>query len=344
MGAATSKKSVAVFGGAAVAAAVGVAVARRRRRRVGDGDVVGEILFGAGTHGASSDERVPVAVRIRDGRRAGLTLDRDGFELYGGAVPRGPVRDAAAMVRDVFPRVEAFVAAKMGAPRVLAFDHLVRSAAHAEGACAAGGSEYYRANSAPGDLRRPLACAHGDYTARSGPTRARQLLAPHAAPDAVDAVLARGFALVNVWLPFATVEADPLALCAWRSCGPRDVRVNRLTFAHRVGETYTVVHGPRQDWVYFPRVAPDEAIILKTFDSRADVARFCLHSAFRLPPKDPPPPPRASVEIRCLVLFGAAPTFAASFAPPHMVAASDPNANESKSIRACEILPPSDAW
>lgn len=339
------RRAAAIVGGAALAAAaLVVVVGRRRRRKRHGGDVTGEILFGAGTHGASSEDRAPVAVPVADGRGRGFALDVDGFELFAGAVPRGPFRDAKSLVADLFPRVEAFVASKTGGGRVLAFDHLVRSASHGAGGEAAAASPYRLANSAPGDLRRPLATAHGDYTARSGPSRARQLLAPHASAADVEGALARGFALVNVWLPFSTVEADPLALMTWESCGPRDVRVNRLTFAHRVGETYTVVHAPTQRWVYFPRVRPDEAVVLKTYDSRQNVARFCLHSAFSLPPTDPPAPPRASVEIRCLVLFGADAAFAPTFTPPHMVVADDPNANESKSIQKTEVLPASDAW
>ena len=38
----------------------------------------------------------------------------------------------------------------------------------------------------------------------------------------------------------------------------------------RHGETTTPLHAPSHRWVYFPRMAPDECLLLKIFDSRSE--------------------------------------------------------------------------
>lgn len=174
----------------------------------------------------------------------------------------------------------------------------------------------------------------GDYTARSGYTRARQLLLPHCSEEEVERALASRVAFVNVWHPFGAqpVAADPLALAVWGSFGPADVMTHRLHFAHRVGEIYRARYSPSQRWVYFSGVSRHEAILIKVFDSRDDgvTARFSLHAAFRTREQEaaaqgaplPPPPPRESIELRALVLYGEglerlAPSFGNVSMAPH---------------------------
>ena len=206
-------------------------------------------------------------------------------------------------------------------------------------------------------LQGPLPHAHGDYTERSGRTRAAQLLRPFIRSEQLldDVLTKHRFAIINLWHPFKTVESDPLAMCTWSSCSPWDVVTTRITFPTRIGETYKVVPKPSQKWVYFSKINPDEAILLKVFDSKTDVARFTLHSAFTLPPADPVPPSRESMEIRLLVLYapeakhrsGACEDQLLSkpFVPPHM---QQNLASHTKGVieqpLAVEDVPPSGKW
>ena len=48
---------------------------------------------------------------------------------------------------------------------------------------------------------------------------------------------------------------------------------------------------------------PDKVIMLKTYDSDKDNARFVGHSAFKDPTSKPDAPFRESVEIRTIVFF-----------------------------------------
>lgn len=197
-------------------------------------------------------------------------------------------------------------------------------------------------------LQGTLPHAHGDYTARSGMTRAHQLLEPYAGAEALDEALGQHrVAIVNVWLPLRLVESDPLAMCTWPSCGPRDVRTSRLHFPTRYGETYKVVPGAHQRWVYFSRVRPGEAVLLKTYDSCAEpgVARFCLHTAFSLPGQLDHS--RQSLEIRVLVLYApnAGRLLRGDFEPPHVAHALRSHTQGVIEVPdRAETLPPSDDW
>ncbi|WP_395614097.1 CmcJ/NvfI family oxidoreductase, partial [Allosphingosinicella sp.] len=60
---------------------------------------------------------------------------------------------------------------------------------------------------------------------------------------------------------------------------------------------------PGQRWYYFPQLAPDEAILIKGYDSAEDVARFTAHSAFEDPQSPANAPERESIEVRALVIY-----------------------------------------
>jgi len=137
-------------------------------------------------------------------------------------------------------------------------------------------------------LELPLGHVHGDYTVRSGLTRARQLLQPYCSEAELERALSDRFAIVNVWHPIGPdpVVTDPLTMCVWGSFRPADVMTKRLVFPHRVGETYQALPSASHRWVYYSRMTRDEAILFKTFDSVTDdgaTARFSIHSAFRTP-------------------------------------------------------------
>ena len=61
-----------------------------------------------------------------------------------------------------------------------------------------------------------------------------------------------------------------------------------LKYRERTGEIYVMRYSPSHRWYYFPKMAPEQALLLKTYDSQTDGrARFMGHSAF----EDPTTPP-----------------------------------------------------
>ena len=82
------------------------------------------------------------------------------------------------------------------------------------------------------------------------------------------------------------------------------MRAAERHYKDRVGGVYNVAHSDDQRWYYFPRMATDEVILLKCFDSKTDgTARWTAHGSFDIPNAPADAPPRESIEIRTLYFF-----------------------------------------
>lgn len=238
------------------------------------------LSFGYDTPASDISEiYTPHRVLIRDGRRLDATLDVEGFAL---------ARQASAIDFDdealiaTIGRAQAgeLVRAATGAARVIVFDHTQRK----------------RAPDAP---RQPSTRVHVDYTANSAPARVRDLLG-----DEADALLQKRVAFVNVWRAIRHPAADwPLVLCDARTVGAQDLAATDIIYPDRRGEIYGLLHNPAQRWFYYRNLALDEALLVKCYDSRTDVARFTPHTAFENPLTPPSAPPRESIEFRAIAFF-----------------------------------------
>ncbi len=231
----------------------------------------------------------PHLVTIGDARplAASLSLDVEGFALLHAASALASFEDEAAILAVYYPEVERLIARATGAVRVVTFDHNVRSAA--------------RAARGEAGIRAPVPRTHNDFTARSGRERAERELKARG----LDLELLRGrFAIVNLWRPIGRpVEKSPLALCDAQSIADVDLLASDLVYRDRVGETYALQFSPAQRWYHFPRMAPDEAILIKGYDSAQGVARFTAHSAFDDPGSRRDAAERESIEARALVFY-----------------------------------------
>jgi hypothetical protein len=119
-----------------------------------------------------------------------------------------------------------------------------------------------------------------------------------------EALLQRRAAIINVWRPIARPALDwPLALADAGSVEPADLIPSELRFRHRTGEIYGLAHSPGQRWFYLRGVQPDEAVLIKCWDSDESVARFAPHTAFEDPTTPEGTPPRESIEFRTIAFF-----------------------------------------
>ena len=227
-------------------------------------------------------------VEITDGRSAGtdFTLDQHGFAL---TRQMTTVTNffSETEIRDIYyPETAQLIAQITGAGKVVIFDHTCRFAPALQ-----------QHQALP---REPVLRVHNDYTTRSGPQRVRDLLPAAEAEER----LQRRFAIINVWRPIrGPLVHLPLAICDARSVTAGDLVAADLIYRDRIGETYAVNHSPRHRWFYFPRMQQDEAILIKSFDSDENVARFTPHTAFVDPTEPDPALLRQSIEIRALVFF-----------------------------------------
>ena len=191
-------------------------------------------------------------------------------------------------VRTVYyPEVEHILKQATGASRVVVFYHTRR----ADG----GGSPDSKAE------RAPVRLVHNDYTELSGPLRVRELLGDAEA----DELLKHRFAEINIWQPISgPVESSPLGLVDASTIASGDLVNVDLVYEDRTGEIYHGRYNPEHRWFYFPRMAVDEAILIKGYDSARDGrARFNLHSAFDDPTTPKAAPARESMETLALVFF-----------------------------------------
>jgi len=63
-------------------------------------------------------------------------------------------------------------------------------------------------------------------------------------------------------------------------------------------EGLVIRHNPRQRWMYFADMRPDEVLLFRTNDSRGGALAPVAHSAFTVDDCPPGTPPRASIEVR----------------------------------------------
>ncbi len=230
----------------------------------------------------------PHVMQIRNGRpHAGrFALDRDGFRFVPHPTKVQSFFDEDEVRRVYYPEMEALIKAESGASRVVVFDHTLRTADDADREAR--------------KIREPVRRAHNDYTEWSGPQRVRDLL-----PDEAEKLLQRRFAIIQVWRPIRhPVETFPLAIADAQSLEPDDLVVSERRYPNRVGQTYTIIHNPRHQWYWFPRMRRDEAIVFKVYESVKDGrARWTAHTAIEDPTSPPNARPRESIEIRTLAFF-----------------------------------------
>lgn len=231
-------------------------------------------------------------VRIHDLRQAGqdFTLDQEGFALLRHQSAVAGFTDEDEIRRVYYPESAELIGRITGADRVFIFDHTIRRRV-------AGATD--RAAGVP---RQPATHVHVDHTAKSGPQRVRDLLGEDA-----EALLKGRVQIINLWRPIRGPLFDaPLALADARSVSPSDLVPSDLVYRNRVGETYGVAFNPAHRWYYASGMQPDEALLIKCYDSETDGrARFVPHGAFDDPSAPADRLPRESIELRSLVFHKA---------------------------------------
>jgi hypothetical protein len=225
-----------------------------------------------------------VAIHNARAETVAARIDMQGFELVPCAADIAFNADPEEVRARYYPAMERLVKEHLGAARVHAFDHDFRSSDVAKQ------SEH---------LRSAVMGVHNDYTELSGPQRVRELL-----PDEADELLKRRFAFVNVWKPIGyAAEGTPLAVLDVRTLGPKDLTIIHLRYRERTGQIYGARYNPAQRWYYYPKMAPNEALFLKVYDSDKARARFTPHTAFVDPTTPANAPPRQSIETRTIAFF-----------------------------------------
>lgn len=240
----------------------------------------------------NSGSSIAYTVPIYNGRAiaSDFSVDREGFALVDHPTGVQDFYDDDEVRRVYYAEAERLLKDLTGAFKVVIFDHLVRNA--------------QRSQPGKNDIREPGKRVHNDFTAGSGYARARLVLNKIGEPDP-ETLLQHRFSIINVWRAIANpIQESPLAVSNARSIAPSDWVASDLVYRDRVGETYSATYNPNHEWVYFPFMHRNEALLIKCFDSAEDGrARFSAHSAFEDPTSPPDAPPRESIELRTFVFY-----------------------------------------
>lgn len=218
-------------------------------------------------------------------------LDREGFAFVAHKTAVSDFYDDAELKSVYDAEAEALVRKHTGASRALVFDHTRRSSSQ----------NVREAHNA----RDPANAAHTDYTDWSARNRVTAVMG-----DEAEALLEKRFAIVNVWRSTAgTIAEWPLGLCTWDSVDDAHLHTVERRAYNRVGQTRHASFDPNNAWYYFPQMTPDEAILIKNYDTSTDGrARYALHTSFDDPTAASDAPPRESLETRVLAFFDESPS------------------------------------
>ncbi|MFT5390960.1 MAG: hypothetical protein ACI8PT_001151 [Gammaproteobacteria bacterium] len=231
-------------------------------------------------------------VDIRDMRAiAGeLSLDVQGFTLHKHASAITAFVDDDEVNARYDAELDAFLKSVTDADRVVVFDRTRRSDSTAGAANRDG-------------LRGPANRVHADYTPKSGPARASDVIGAHE----VRRIIENGGRIVqvNVWRPMSgPVKRSPLALADASSVADEELVATDQIFPDRVGEIFSVAYGAGQRWYFAPEIDVDEVIIIKGWDSTDDGRSiYAPHGAFQLPNHSDDLPARESIEVRTYLIF-----------------------------------------
>lgn len=248
-----------------------------------------QALTGGATEFFFETEAHPIPVEDLRASAARFTMDGAGFVFRKSPTAVRDLYDDDTVESAYFAEIEDLLTEEFGASRVEIFDATRRS----DGGNGAANKD---------GKRGPASRIHVDYTARSGPHRARDVLGSEEYDRLIDA--GARIVQVNVWRPIVgPVQRSPLALADAATVAQEDLIATDQVFPDRVGEIYHVAYNPSQRWYYASEMTPDEVLLIKGWDSVEDGrAQFTPHSAFPLPDQDGAPA-RESIEVRTFVVI-----------------------------------------
>lgn len=198
-------------------------------------------------------------------------LDREGFAVIDTPSVVKHFDNEEAVRTAYYAQSEAIIRGAMEADRVIAFDHAIR----------------------------PLPrWAHNDDAEASGPRRAKALLGDAAARSA-------RFAIVSLWRPIGGIAtAAAIAVAAADSLDAGSFVALPADAAGLIEEAYALPYAPGHRWRLLSDQRPEEALLIKSYDSALDGrARFTARAALDTPEGPTAAPAAPYIGLRALVCF-----------------------------------------
>ncbi|THV02827.1 hypothetical protein K435DRAFT_716477 [Dendrothele bispora CBS 962.96] len=232
-------------------------------------------------------------VEIEDvrGKESSVSLDTTGFQFaLNEPAKHKSFENDDEIQKEYYPESIELIKKLTGASRVVIFDHTIRRRDTGQ-------------DGLDSKRRQPANQAHVDQSAQA----ARDRVLRHLPESESAELLKHRFQIINLWRPISHPAYDwPLALCDYRSLDvKKDLVPVALVYPDREGETLGVRYNPEHKWKYLKGMTPDEAVLIKCYDSKEDgsVSVLTPHSAFEDPSTPEDALPRESIELRTLVFY-----------------------------------------
>lgn len=231
---------------------------------------------------------------IYNGRPLQLSLLQHKFELlqheHGELANIGDWKNDAEIRAKYYPSMLSLAKEMTGALDVMPIYHMYRDGG--DGKYGRHGSFY--TTFVHGDISPAIEWAGGDP--RSGRGQPWEVTA------------GRHFAIINFW---RSVGGTPilnhhLAVLDPRSLQPEDIVPKEDVDDQDKSQHLRLIANDTQKWLYFPNMVSNEVLAFTQYDTREEdsALRQTFHSAFKDPTCPADAPPRQSVELRILCLFG----------------------------------------
>ncbi|KAI0150373.1 hypothetical protein GGR57DRAFT_504374 [Xylariaceae sp. FL1272] len=235
---------------------------------------------------------IPKIIRDVSGDEDRYTLDTNGFQFirHETKLHEADFHDGEIVEQVYYAEATQLLKDITGADQVHIFDHKVRT----------GPSNWHKLGEGNRTARGPLFRAHVDQSY----VGAEIVLRRHF-PDDAEKLLQCRYQIINIWRPLKKVEKDPFAVADAFSILDDDLIAASILYpGGDRDETWTITPNERHRWYYKYAQRPDEALLIKCFDSSTapGLARRAPHSAFE-DPQMADRDHRESIEVRALVLY-----------------------------------------
>ncbi|KAK4986229.1 hypothetical protein LTR50_005458 [Elasticomyces elasticus] len=258
------------------------------------------------------DHQAVTITNIRN-NQSDFALDTHGFEVRPFSTSATNFDDNEAIAKQYYPDVCAHVQKVTGANKVVPVVHIARRQPWEKVAEA----EKELPDMAPVTAPAPNRSVHVDQS-YFGAELVRDSKLEEFPKEEAEKLKKGRWAIINLWRPFDEVRRDNLALCDARSVSEKDLAAvyadipdslrNAKTgynFAAKSrSEAWEVKAGEpgAHKWYYAAGMRPDEALLIKQYDSSDKIAaRRCPHTAFTTDADHGPT--RQSIEVRCLAFW-----------------------------------------
>ncbi|KAI1839984.1 hypothetical protein JX265_013600 [Neoarthrinium moseri] len=229
----------------------------------------------------------PYQVSDISGEEDQYTLDKHGFQYCRHVSAEKDFTDNCSVEGAYYSECRELLKEVTGASRVHIFNHKVRR----------GPTQWHHLGLNNLANRGPVTRTHVDQSYDGAEMRLRWEF-----PDEADDLVKKRYQIINIWRPIATILKDPIAVADARSVPDSDLVAADMVEDGYKGESWVVRSNPVHRWFFKYKLEPDEVLLIKCFDSKLEVARRALHSAFEdSSHKDLES--RQSIEVRCLVLY-----------------------------------------